>query len=174
MAACLGADGFLLLPLRACWWGRGDSPRVSAHYPGAHTVISCMANRTTFEGAPGVWPELPLVRGRACRYIVYVADAEVQHKIFSNVHAQGFELIGHPFGKKIFGENNMIMMRGEQHKDLRRRLLPLFSVKALGVYVQIQVRSARAHAAPTRGALCGPPACLLSCNKQYDSDRYGA
>jgi cytochrome P450 len=74
-----------------------------------------------------------------CRYIVYIKDAEVQHKIFSNVHSEGFELIGHPFGKKIFGENNMIMMRGEQHKDLRRRLLPLFSVKALGAYVEIQV-----------------------------------
>lgn len=70
---------------------------------------------------------------------MYIKDAEVQHKIFSNVHSEGFELIGHPFGKKIFGENNMIMMRGEQHKDLRRRLLPLFSVKALGAYVEIQV-----------------------------------
>ena len=72
-------------------------------------------------------------------YIVFVRDSELSHKIFSNVRPDGFCLIRHPFGKALFGKQNMIMMMGDIHKDLRRRLTPLFTYKALGLYVDLQV-----------------------------------
>jgi len=73
------------------------------------------------------------------RYMVFVRDSELSQKIFANVSPDAFHLVGHPFGKKLFGEKNMIMMFGDEHKSLRRRLAPMFIQKALGVYVEIQV-----------------------------------
>ena len=73
-------------------------------------------------------------------YILFIRDTELSHRVFSNVKPDAFHLIGHPFGKKLFGEHNMIMMFGDEHKDLRRRIAPLFTLKALGVYVDLQVR----------------------------------
>ena len=50
------------------------------------------------------------------QYIIFVRDSELSQKIFANVHPKGFFLIGHPLGKKLFGEHNMIMMQGDEHK----------------------------------------------------------
>lgn len=71
--------------------------------------------------------------------MVFIRDSELSQKVFANVSPDAFHLIGHPFGKKLFGEKNMIMMFGDEHKSLRRRLAPLFQLKALGVYIDIQV-----------------------------------
>lgn len=81
------------------------------------------------------------------RFIVFVRDSELSHKVFANVRPNGFQLVGHPFGRKLFGEPNLIFLMGEDHKDLRRRLAPLFTLKALGVYITIQERTQRAHIA---------------------------
>lgn len=46
-------------------------------------------------------------------------------------------LVGHPFGKKLFGK----------HKDLRRQFAPNFTPKALQTYTEIQQRIIHKHLA---------------------------
>lgn len=72
------------------------------------------------------------------RFILFVRSTELSHKIFSNVRPDAFHLIGHPFGKKLFGEHNLIYMFDQAHKDLRRRIAPNFTPRALATYLSIQ------------------------------------
>ena len=72
------------------------------------------------------------------RFILFIRDSELSHKIFSNVRPDAFHLVGHPFGKKLFGEHNLIYMMGQDHKDLRRRIVPNFTPKALSTYTSLQ------------------------------------
>ncbi|KAF9620387.1 hypothetical protein IFM89_011760 [Coptis chinensis] len=72
------------------------------------------------------------------RFIVFIQNTELSHKVFANVRPDAFHLIGHPFGKKLFGEHNLIYMTGQEHKDLRRRIAPNFTPKALSTYIALQ------------------------------------
>ncbi|XP_051136071.1 cytochrome P450 710A11-like [Andrographis paniculata] len=81
------------------------------------------------------------------RYILYIYSSDLSHKIFANVRPDAFLLIGHPFGKKLFGEHNLIYMLGQEHKDLRRRIAPNFTPKALQTYTYIQQRIILKHLA---------------------------
>jgi sterol 22-desaturase len=79
------------------------------------------------------------------RFVVFIRDSELSRRVFANVRPDAFHLIGHPFGKKLFGEHNLIYMFGEDHKDLRRRIAPNFSPRALATYTAIQQRVILAH-----------------------------
>ncbi|KAJ3671361.1 hypothetical protein LUZ60_007440 [Juncus effusus] len=79
------------------------------------------------------------------RFILFIRSTELSHKIFANVRPDAFHLIGHPFGKKLFGEHNMIYMFDQAHKDLRRRIAPNFTPKALSTYMLIQQRVILSH-----------------------------
>nr|AYM55616.1 cytochrome p450 [Croton stellatopilosus]AYM55617.1 cytochrome p450 [Croton stellatopilosus] len=72
------------------------------------------------------------------KFIVFIRDTELSHLIFANVRPDAFMLVGHPFGKKLFGEHNLIYMFGQDHKDLRRRIAPNFTPKALSTYSRLQ------------------------------------
>ncbi|CAH1452963.1 unnamed protein product [Lactuca virosa] len=72
------------------------------------------------------------------RFIVFIRSTNLSHKVFANVKPDAFHLVGHPFGKKLFGEHNLIYMMGQEHKDLRRRIAPNFTPKALSTYTQLQ------------------------------------
>ncbi|XP_021839046.1 cytochrome P450 710A11-like [Spinacia oleracea] len=72
------------------------------------------------------------------KFMVFTRDSEMSHKIFANVRPDAFQMVGHPFGKKLFGEHNMINLYGQEHKDLRRRIAPNFTPKALATYSDIQ------------------------------------
>ncbi|KAJ7968927.1 Cytochrome P450 [Quillaja saponaria] len=72
------------------------------------------------------------------KFIVFIRDSELSHKVFANVRPDAFHLVGHPFGKKLFGEHNLIYMMGQPHKDLRRRIAPNFTPKALSTYSALQ------------------------------------
>ncbi|KAI3863691.1 hypothetical protein MKW98_031283 [Papaver atlanticum] len=72
------------------------------------------------------------------KFIVFIQTTELSHKVFANVRPDAFHLIGHPFGKKLFGEHNLIYMSGQAHKDLRRRIAPNFTPKALSTYISLQ------------------------------------
>ncbi|XP_022926155.1 cytochrome P450 710A11-like [Cucurbita moschata] len=74
----------------------------------------------------------------AGNFIVFIRDTELSHKIFANVRSDAMNLVGHPFGKKLFGEDNLIYMLGQKHKDLRRRIAPNFTPKALTTYTALQ------------------------------------
>ncbi|QCD76995.1 cytochrome P450 [Vigna unguiculata] len=71
-------------------------------------------------------------------FIVFIRDTELSHKVFANVRPDAFHLVGHPFGKKLFGEHNLIYMMGQEHKNLRRRIAPNFTPKALSTYTALQ------------------------------------
>ncbi|KAJ4977404.1 hypothetical protein NE237_002510 [Protea cynaroides] len=79
------------------------------------------------------------------RFIVFIRSSELSHKVFSNVRPDAFHLIGHPFGKKLFGEHNLIYMMGHDHKDLRRRIAPNFTPKALSTYINLQQKIILEH-----------------------------
>ncbi|XP_052180052.1 cytochrome P450 710A11-like [Diospyros lotus] len=79
------------------------------------------------------------------RFIVFIRSSDLSHKVFANVRPDAFHLIGHPFGKKLFGEHNLIYMFGQDHKDLRRRIAPNFTPKALATYTSIQQRIILEH-----------------------------
>ncbi|KAJ4750119.1 Cytochrome P450 [Rhynchospora pubera] len=79
------------------------------------------------------------------RFILFVRSTELSHKIFANVRPDAFHLIGHPFGKKLFGEHNMIYMFDQAHKDLRGRIAPNFTLKALATYTAIQQKVILSH-----------------------------
>lgn len=79
------------------------------------------------------------------RFIVFISSTELSHKIFSNVRPDAFHLIGHPFGKKLFGEHNMIYLFDQQHKDLRRSIVPNFTPRALSTYLLIQQKVILRH-----------------------------
>ncbi|KAL5220837.1 hypothetical protein ABZP36_025550 [Zizania latifolia] len=79
------------------------------------------------------------------RFVVFIRDSELSHRVFANVRPDAFHLIGHPFGKKLFGDHNLIYMFGEDHKDLRRRIAPNFTPRALSTYAAIQQRVILAH-----------------------------
>ncbi|KAF5475159.1 hypothetical protein F2P56_006994 [Juglans regia] len=72
------------------------------------------------------------------RFIIFIRDTDLSHKIFANVRPDAFHLVGHPFGKKLFGDHNLIYMMGQDHKDLRRRIAPNFTPKALSTYTSLQ------------------------------------
>jgi len=79
------------------------------------------------------------------RFIVFIRDSELSQRVFANVRPDAFHLIGHPFGKRLFGEHNLIYMFGEDHKDLRRRIAPNFTPRALSTYAAAQQRVILAH-----------------------------
>ncbi|XAR72455.1 hypothetical protein NMG60_11019095 [Bertholletia excelsa] len=79
------------------------------------------------------------------KYMIFIRSSDLSHKIFANVRPDAFHVIGHPFGKKLFGDHNLIYMFGQDHKDLRRRIAPNFTSKALATYTNIQQRIILKH-----------------------------
>ncbi|CAN1145804.1 Cytochrome P450 710A1 [Linum perenne] len=71
-------------------------------------------------------------------FIVYIRDSDISQLVFSNVRPDAFKLVGHPFGKKLFGEHNLIYMFGQDHKNIRRQIAPNFTPRALSTYTSLQ------------------------------------
>jgi cytochrome P450 family 710 subfamily A protein len=79
------------------------------------------------------------------RFVVFIRDTELSHRVLANVRPDAFHFIGHPFGKKLFGDHNLIYMSGEDHRELRRRIAPNFTPRALSTYAAAQQRVIVAH-----------------------------
>ncbi|CAN6358038.1 unnamed protein product [Urochloa humidicola] len=79
------------------------------------------------------------------QFIVFIRDTELTHRVLANVRPDAFYFIGHPFGKKLFGEHNLIYMFGDDHRELRRRIAPNFTPRALSTYATVQQRVILAH-----------------------------
>ncbi|KAL5577213.1 hypothetical protein UlMin_018912 [Ulmus minor] len=117
--------------------------------PGPCLVFPFLGNAVTLVRKPTPFWELQSERAKSSgfgfsvnyiigRFIVFIRDTELSHKVFANVRPDAFALIGHPFGKKLFGEHNLIYMMGQEHKDLRRRIVPNFMPRALSTYTALQ------------------------------------
>ncbi|XP_026439915.1 cytochrome P450 710A11-like [Papaver somniferum] len=72
------------------------------------------------------------------RFIIFIQNSELSHKVFANVRPDAFHFVGNPFSKKLFGEHNLIFLSGQEHKDLRGRIAPNFTPKALSTYLSLQ------------------------------------
>ncbi|KAL0348185.1 UNVERIFIED_CONTAM: cytochrome [Sesamum angustifolium] len=118
-------------------------------FPFIGNVISLVTNPTSFWDLQSSYAKSTPLGISANyiigRYILYIYSTDLSHKIFANVRPDAFHLVGHPFGKKLFGEHNLIYMFGQEHKDLRRRIAPNFTPKALQTYTNIQQRIILKH-----------------------------
>ncbi|PKA58944.1 Cytochrome P450 710A1 [Apostasia shenzhenica] len=121
---------------------KGPLPGPTLIFPFLGSAISMILNPTGFwerqaamAKSSGIGFSANFLVGR---FILFIRSTELSHKIFSNVRPDAFHLIGHPFGKKLFGEHNLIYMFDQEHKDLRRRLAPNFTPRALSTYCLIQ------------------------------------
>ncbi|CAH8264063.1 unnamed protein product [Arabidopsis lyrata] len=72
------------------------------------------------------------------KFIIYIKDAELSNKIFSNIRPDAFQLVGHPFRKKLFGDHSLIFMFGEDHKSVRRQVAPNFTRQPLSAYSSLE------------------------------------
>lgn len=122
-------------------------PGPSVVFPFLGTAISLVREPTKYWEEQASFSEKT---GLSCnlifgKFAVFIRDSKLSQKVFTNVKPDAFHLIGHPFGSKLFGDNNLVFMFGETHKDLRRRLAPLFTHKALLTYVAIQERTIKSH-----------------------------
>lgn len=135
-------------------WEQVTYARRGRHLPGPAFVLPFLGSVFGMVNDPATFWDLQAEAAKKVglswnvlfgRFVLFVRDSEMSQRIFANVKPDVFQLVGHPFGKKIFGQDNLIFMFGEEHKDLRRRLAPLFTLKALGVYVEIQERTIRQH-----------------------------
>jgi cytochrome P450 family 710 subfamily A protein len=79
------------------------------------------------------------------RFFVFSRDTETSIKIFKNNSPDALRIVLHPNAVRLLGEGNIAFMQGEKHKELRKRLLPLFTKKALGLYVRLQEKAIREH-----------------------------
>ncbi|KAB2025677.1 hypothetical protein ES319_D06G166900v1 [Gossypium barbadense] len=132
----------LILLLEQIWYLRRkrNVPGPNILFPFLGNVIPLISNPTKFWQlqvllSASVGFSVNYVFGR---FIVFIRNTELSHLIFANVKPDAFSLIVHPFGKKLFGQRNMIYMFGQDHKDLRRHIAPNFTLKALSTYTQLQ------------------------------------
>nr|VDD14806.1 unnamed protein product [Brassica rapa] len=100
------------------------------------------------------------------RFIVYIRDTELSHQIFTNVRPDAFHFVGHPFGKKLFGDHNFIYMFGDDHKSVRRQIAPNFTPKALSTYSELMQVIILRHLRLWEESCNGP----ITTRKQGDSD----
>lgn len=121
--------------------------RKKRSFPGPFLVVPFLGNAISLVRNPTRFWDLQSALAKSSgfsvnyiigRFIVFIRDTELSHKIFANVRPDAFLLVGHPFGKKLFGEHNLIYTVGQEHKDLRRRIVPNFTPKALATYTSLQ------------------------------------
>ncbi|CAF1399209.1 unnamed protein product [Rotaria sordida] len=78
------------------------------------------------------------------RFFVLIADSENSRKIFEQCSSE-MPLILHPNATRLLGNDNIAFMNGSIHKTLRTTLLPLFTTKALSIYLHLQEKTIREH-----------------------------
>lgn len=84
------------------------------------------------------------------KFMVFSRDTDTSIKIFKHNSPEELKIVLHPNAVRLLGEDNIAFMQGPGHKELRKRLLPLFTKKALGVYLNIQEKAIREHLANVR------------------------
>lgn len=117
------------------------------HAPGPNFVLPFLGNAISLVRKPTkFWEEQAAFAARSGfsanfiigKFMLFIRSTELSHLVFTNVRPDAFHLVGHPFGKKLFGEHNLIYMFGQDHKDLRRRIAPNFTARALSTYTSLQ------------------------------------
>lgn len=78
------------------------------------------------------------------RFFLFCAKTDITRKVFSNPN-DSFRLILTLTAPRLMGEDNIAFMNGPTHKALRKQILPLFTRRALGVYMKLQEETMRQH-----------------------------
>ena len=78
------------------------------------------------------------------QFFVLIADSEYSRKVFERCSSD-MPLILHPNATRLLGRDNIAFINGATHKNLRIALLPLFTTKALAIYLHIQEKAIRDH-----------------------------
>jgi cytochrome P450 family 710 subfamily A protein len=76
------------------------------------------------------------------QYFVMVTEADTVRKVFENVSST-MPLILHPNAETLLGKDNIAFLNGPEHKNLKASLLPLFTLRALTTYLDIQQKHIR-------------------------------
>jgi sterol 22-desaturase len=76
--------------------------------------------------------------------MVISSDAVTARKVFEKCSDE-LPMVLHPNAEKLLARSNMAFMNGPVHKNLRNQLTPLFTQKALGIYLGIQEKAIRDH-----------------------------
>ncbi|EGG14007.1 cytochrome P450 family protein [Cavenderia fasciculata] len=69
------------------------------------------------------------------KFVLFVVDAEMTRQVFKEENAKLFLSLG---AKKILTEKAIPYIEGVPHRQLRKQLLPLFTIRALSSYLPIQ------------------------------------
>ena len=77
------------------------------------------------------------------QYFVMVTEAEAVRRTFKSASSR-LPLILHPNAELLLGKDNIAFLNGDEHRNLKHSLLPLFTQNALSTYLAIQERHIRA------------------------------
>eukprot|EP01132_Coremiostelium_polycephalum_P003755 gene3755-4675_t len=69
------------------------------------------------------------------KFVLFVTDAETTRQVFKEENAKLYLSLG---AKKILTEKAIPFIEGDAHRQLRKQLLPLFTIRALSSYLPIQ------------------------------------
>jgi len=75
------------------------------------------------------------------RFILFAKDPELSRMFYKSDNFVPMAYVG----KKIIGEDSFIFMNAHDHKEVRRKLLPLFTRAALSIYIPIQQKVIKEH-----------------------------
>lgn len=78
------------------------------------------------------------------QFTLVVTEAPLVRKIFQSC-SDRMPLALHPNAYTLLGRDNIAFLNGPEHRALRARLLPLFTSRALEMYVLIQVKAIREY-----------------------------
>lgn len=71
------------------------------------------------------------------KFMVFLRDNELSKGVLLNQNTEAIKLIAEPFNSGLFGENNLIHMKGNRHKFFRQQFVPLFTSQKLDAYFKI-------------------------------------
>ena len=76
---------------------------------------------------------------------LFASNAEVITEVLKRSNGKDFKMVLHPNANIILGKQNIAFMHGAAHKALRASFLPLFTKRALGMYLPLQQRVIERH-----------------------------
>ena len=78
---------------------------------------------------------------------LFVANASVVNEVLRRSDGRRFGMVLHPNANIILGRHNIAFLHGAKHKALRASFLPLFTKRALGMYLPLQQHVIERHLA---------------------------
>lgn len=71
------------------------------------------------------------------QYFIMITESDAVRRVFEQVSAD-MPMLLHPNAEFLLGKDNIAFLNGPEHKELKASLLPLFTYRALSIYLSIQ------------------------------------